>query len=107
MIVNRDFPKNAIDGNPPPIDVDLPPFAKVPRPDQPHRVHLSAEIGPASFPKEEVLTPDLRCDGLNDVHDILPIKSSYKAGVHFSIKNFWNCPLLLISLTTARLPPPF
>ena len=68
-IADRDFPKDAIDGDPPPVDVDLPAFAEVPSPDQTGSIHLPTEIDPASFPKQEVPTPDLCSDGLNDVHD--------------------------------------
>ena len=66
MIVDPYLPKDTIDGDPSPIDVDLPAFAEVPGPDQPRRVHLPAEIDPASFPEEEVLTPDLLDDRIND-----------------------------------------
>ena len=60
-IADRDFPKDAIDGDPPPVDVDLPAFAEVPSPDQTGRIHLQAA-------EREVMPPDLRRDGLNDVH---------------------------------------
>lgn len=49
--VDRDFPKDAIDGDPPPVDIDLPAFAEVPRPDQTGSVHLAIEVIPAAFPK--------------------------------------------------------
>ena len=65
-IADRDFPKDAIDGDPPPVDVDLPAFAEVPGPNQPGSIHSPAEVDPASFPEQEVLTPDLLNDRIND-----------------------------------------
>ena len=67
-IADRDFPKDAIDGDPPPVDVDLPAFAEVPSPDQTGRIHLQAVVDPAAFAEREVMPPDLRRDGLDDVH---------------------------------------
>lgn len=67
-IADRDFPKDAIDGDPPPVDVDPPAFAEVPSPDQTGRIHLQAVVDPAAFAEREVMPPDLRRDGLNDVH---------------------------------------
>ena len=66
MIVDPDLPKNAIDGDSPPIDVDLPAFAEVPGPDQSGSIHSPAEEDPASFPEQEVPTPDLLNDRIND-----------------------------------------
>lgn len=68
MIVNRDFPKDAIDGDPPPVDVDLPAFAEVPRPNQTGSIHLQAVVNPAAFAEHEVTPPDFRGDDFNDVH---------------------------------------
>ena len=67
-IADRDFPKDAIDGDPPPVDVDLPAFAEVPNPDQPGRIHLQAVVDPAAFAERKVVPPDFRDDGFNDVH---------------------------------------
>jgi len=36
---------------------------------------LQAVVDPAAFAEREVMPPDLRRDGLNDIHDILLIKS--------------------------------
>ena len=32
------------------------------------RIHLQAVVDPAAFAEREVMPPDLRRDGLNDVH---------------------------------------
>ena len=37
-------------------------------PDQTGRIHLQAVVDPAAFAEREVMPPDLRRDGLNDVH---------------------------------------
>lgn len=67
MIVDRDFPKDAIDGDPPPVDVDLPAFAEVSRPDQPGSIHLVAEEIPAAFPEQKIVTSDFRHDRFYNV----------------------------------------
>lgn len=68
MIVDRDLPQDAIDDDPPPVDVDLPTFAEVSRPNQPCGIHLAVKVSPAALPEQEVMPPDLRRDSLNDVH---------------------------------------
>lgn len=67
MIVDRDFPKDAIDGDPPPIDVYLPAFAEVPRPDQTGSIHLQAVVNPAAFAEQKIVTSDFRHDRFYNV----------------------------------------
>ena len=54
-IADRDFPTDAIAGDPPPVDVDLPAFAEVPSPDQTGRIHLQAVVDPAALVEAGIL----------------------------------------------------